>query len=198
MNMQPKLKPEIHPPDRRRLETYLLERSPGLSVAVALLWYTGIRVSELVQLTWPNAEIFSTNRPLLTLPASITKTRTPRVLPLPLPLVRRLEQHAAHDTNQLPLVRPEAFIIHHRKKTDPYSTRAIQYALGDAAKALELNHITPHSFRHSFATRMLRVSNMRITQLALGHASITSTAIYTHPTLDEIETAMTKAALEEQ
>jgi integrase len=176
----------------------MLDRSPPLSIAIALLWYTGIRVSELCQLTWPNADIFSTNRPLLTLPPSITKTRTPRVLPLPLPLVRRLEQHAAHDTNQLPLVRPEAFIIHHLKKTDPYSTRAIQYALGDAAKTLKLNHITPHSFRHSFATRMLRVSNIRITQLALGHASITSTAIYTHPTLDEIETAMTKAALEDQ
>jgi integrase len=174
-----------------------MDRSPGLSVAVALLWYTGIRVSELCQLRWNNSDIFGTNRPLLTLPASITKTKTPRVLPLPLPLVRRLENHAASAENQLPLVKPEGFIIHHRKKTDHYSTRAIQYALKDAANNLGLTHLTPHSFRHSFATRMLRVSNIRITQLALGHRSITSTAIYTHPTLDEIEQAMTKAALED-
>ena len=193
----PKPRSEISAQDRRQLETFMLDRSAPLSIAVALLWYTGIRVSELCQLTWPNADIFGTNRPLLTLPAMITKTRTPRVLPLPLPLVRRLENHASQSAYQLTLVKPEGFIIHHRKKTDPYSTRAIQYALNDAARTLGLTHLTPHSFRHSFATRMLRVSNIRIAQLALGHRSITSTAIYTHPTLDEIEQAMTKAALED-
>jgi integrase/recombinase XerD len=197
MPSQPKPRQEISTLDRQQLEGVLFNRSPGLSLAIALLWYTGIRVSELCQLTWTNADIFGTNRPLLTLPASITKTRTPRVIPLPLPIVRRLEQHAAASENQLPLVKPEGFIINHRKKTDPYSTRAIQYALEEASRSLGIAHITPHSFRHSFATRMLRVSNIRITQLALGHRSITSTAIYTHPTLDEIEQAMTKAALED-
>jgi len=114
-----------------------------------------------------------------------------------MPLHRRLEQAAATDTNQVPMFRPTGFLIHHRLKTEPMSPRSIQYALGDTTAALNLPHLTPHSFRHSFATRLLRVSNIRITQLALGHKSITSTAIYTHPTLDEIEIAMTRAALEE-
>lgn len=192
----PTPKPEITSALRLQLEETLLKRGAALPLAVNLLWYTGIRVSELCQLTWNNAAIFDTNRPLLTLPACITKTRTPRVLPLPLPLVRRLEWHAQNRDNQLPLIKPTGFIIHHLKRTEPYTTRAIQYALTDAARTLGIPHITPHTFRHSFATRMLRVSNIRITQLALGHRSITSTAIYTHPTLDEIEQAMTKAALE--
>jgi integrase len=57
--------------------------------------------------------------------------------------------------------------------------------------------VTPHSLRHTFATRLLKVSSTRLVQLALGHKSITTTELYTHPTVDEIELAMAKAFNEE-
>ncbi|MFW6027018.1 MAG: tyrosine-type recombinase/integrase, partial [Candidatus Woesearchaeota archaeon] len=51
--------------------------------------------------------------------------------------------------------------------------------------------VSPHTFRHTFATNLLRkTNNLRIVQKALGHSSISTTQIYTHIVDTELENAM--------
>jgi len=46
--------------------------------------------------------------------------------------------------------------------------------------------IHPHTLRHTFATKLLEKSNIRVVQQVLGHKNLQSTMIYTHPSKNVI------------
>jgi site-specific recombinase XerD len=55
----------------------------------------------------------------------------------------------------------------------------------------EVGRVSPHTLRHTFATRLYReTGNIRMVQKALGHSDLSTTMIYTHIVDEELEGAM--------
>ena len=67
-------------------------------------------------------------------------------------------------------------------------TRALRRAAGRSGI---MKYITAYTFRHSFATHLLQAKeDIRTVQELLGHANVTTTAIYTHVLLDRVGTVI--------
>jgi len=73
--------------------------------------------------------------------------------------------------------------------------REVRRLLGDAiAEAGLAGRTTPHTLRHSFATHLLRAgADIRSVQELLGHASLATTQIYTHLSIEDLRQAYKKA-----
>jgi integrase len=182
-------------PDAQKLQLAAHSSHININTAVALMLELGLRVGECTALTWSMLDDFPTGIGLLNIPSTANHNRWPRTLPL----TPYLRQHLTMRYNQrLPQLSPDLEkTLPILAKPDGHSItdRSIQAALHRLSLATLGYHVNPHSLRHTFATRLLRVSDIRLVQIALGHRSLQSTQIYTHPTLGDLATAL-KLSLE--
>jgi len=73
-------------------------------------------------------------------------------------------------------------ILFLNKRGTPISRVMVFLVIKQLAEKINLNkNISPHTFRHSFATHLIEGgADLRAVQQMLGHSSITTTEIYTH------------------
>jgi integrase/recombinase XerC len=143
------------------------------AAVLALLYGCGLRISEALGL---NRADFGGGgaRDALTVTG---KGRKQRMVPL-IPQVAKL---VADYVALSPYDLPEQGPLFVGAKGGPLSPRIVQLAMARLRGALDLpESATPHALRHSFATHLLaRGGDLRSIQELLGHASLSTTQIYT-------------------
>lgn len=146
-----------------------------------LLWATGMRVSELSGLNFGDLNLENNEitvfgkgaKERIVLVSDRAKTYLERYINNARPLIAkgfRLE----------PVTDSSPVFINNTGYR--LQNKTIRNVIKDIVESIELpKKVTPHMFRHSFATKLIENgADLRIVQELLGHASISNTQIYTH------------------
>jgi integrase/recombinase XerC len=163
------------------------------SAAISLMLYCGLRVGEVARLILKDLEDFTTQRPMVHIRASISKTGMGRYVPIPQKARKILHDYIYLYTDKPPNFQPGSFLFPGTAGRPHKSIHGLEQLVNRCCRRCIGRHITPHFLRHTYATRLLRFSNIREVQLCLGHIKLTSTQVYTHPTMDDLSTSVDKA-----
>lgn len=154
-----------------------------------LMLDAGLRVGEVVQLRisdlWFNDSPVSS----LTIRAEITKTHSERQIPVSSRLSSAIAQiHTCCWTQPGKAIGNYAF--HNPSYLGHVTVRQVQNIIRNAARSSIGRAVHPHVLRHTFATNLMRRTDMRTVQALLGHKCLSSTQVYTHPNGDDLKAAI--------
>jgi integrase/recombinase XerC len=140
------------------------------AAVLALLYGSGLRISEALSLK--RTDIGA--RDAITVTGKGNKTR---MVPVLLQVTKLIADYAA----LCPFDLPDDGPLFVGARGGPLTARVVQLAMARLRGALGLpDTATPHALRHSFATHLLaRGGDLRAIQELLGHASLSTTQIYT-------------------
>ena len=161
-----------------------------------LLYSSGARVSELIGINLSDLSTIETDDGIITTLKLRGKGSKERIVPLGSFAAKAIE-------NYLVRVRPDlasksskttsALFLNSRGSR--ISRQSAWQMVLDAAEAAGVTeHVSPHVFRHSYATHLLDGgADIRVVQELLGHASVTTTQIYTLITIDKVRESYSMA-----
>jgi integrase/recombinase XerD len=143
---------------------------------IEVLYGCGLRVSELVNLK--RAGIYLEQEYL----KIIGKGNKERLVPLGSEAKKQIQFYVSGIRSKMDVKRGHEEYLFLNKRGQKISRVMVFMIIKDlAAKAGIRKNISPHTFRHSFATHLVDAgADLRAVQEMLGHASITTTEIYTH------------------
>lgn len=154
-----------------------------------LLYSSGARVSELIGINLNDLSIVQSDDGEITTLKLRGKGSKERIVPLGSFASKAIDDYCVR-------VRPSLLAKNSKGNTALFLNSrggrisrqsAWQMVLDSAKKAGVTEHVSPHIFRHSYATHLLDGgADIRVVQELLGHASVTTTQIYTLITIDKV------------
>jgi site-specific recombinase XerD len=170
-------------PLRVRKEKAAPNWMPLRDAAILELFYSsGLRLAELASLNVADLDIYTESVRIL------GKGRKERVCPVGLPALEAISRYRAAANVQSGAL----FINKSRRRISPRSIWLIlKRYLPHTSIPIS---VSPHKLRHSFATHLLDSgADLRSVQALLGHASLSTTQIYTHVTVERLKKAYSEA-----
>lgn len=154
---------------------------------IEVLYGTGIRVSELVELKLSNI-FFKENILKVT-----GKGNKERFVPLGKIAIIEIKKYL-NNRDKLKINSKFSDILFLNRYGRQLTRSMIFKVINDSSKNAEIDKkISPHTLRHSYATHLLKNgADLRTIQLILGHESITTTEIYTHLDTFHLEDVLKK------
>lgn len=152
-----------------------------------LLYSSGLRVSELVALTVKKIE---RQEKFLRV---FGKGNKERIVPIGEKAREAIENYLTHGRPLLQHKECEQLFLNHQG--GPLTARGVAYILEQYVKKGAVRYkVSPHTFRHSFATHLLdNGADLRVIQELLGHESLSTTQIYTDVSKARIQQIYFKA-----
>ena len=148
-----------------------------------ILYSTGARISEMVDLKLKDLNNLSENQTI----RLFGKGSKERVVPVGRKAIEMIDSYLVRARpNLLKGKRVEALLLNSRG--EKISRQIVWQIIQDRAQRAGINeHLTPHTFRHSFATHLLDGgADIRVVQELLGHSNVATTQIYTLVTLEKL------------
>lgn len=152
-----------------------------------LLYATGVRVSELCGLN--QADLDESRRVVRV----FGKGAKERAVPYGVPAQKALDDYRRY-ARPLLAVKTSGDALFLGVKGGRLQQTVVRRIVDAAARAAGLPHTSPHDLRHSAATHLLDGgADLRAVQDLLGHASLSSTQIYTHVSTERLRAAFKQA-----
>ncbi|MBM3185760.1 MAG: site-specific tyrosine recombinase XerD [Bacteroidetes bacterium] len=143
---------------------------------IETLYSCGLRVSELINLRF--SDLYFEEGFIRV----IGKGNKERLVPVSPQVQKEIELYNDHIRRNQEITKGHENIVFLNRRGSQLTRVMIFTIIKELAKAIGLTKtISPHTFRHSFATHLIEGgANLRAIQDMLGHESITTTEIYTH------------------
>ena len=155
---------------------YLMHRDQAI---IELLFSSGLRVSELVNLTLQDLNLKERMMRI------VGKGNKERIVPFSLKTQKTLNVYLENTRKQLisdsgNMIGTNYVFLNSRG--EKLTTRGVEYILQEIENKTGVTlSLHPHKFRHSFATHLLNQGlDLRTIQELMGHSSLSSTQVYTH------------------
>ena len=154
---------------------------------VELLYATGARVSELINLNTLDISTFDSESGSTTTVKLKGKGGKERVVPIGSFAVAAVNDYLIRSRPSLLKVSTQKALFLNQRGGRLSRQSAWNLVAKAAERAGLSDQVTPHSMRHSFATHLLDGgADIRVVQELLGHSSVTTTQIYTLITIDHL------------